>query len=244
MRLVAAMAGFALVLAPSLSFAQAKPASASDQEAAKAHYLAGSAYYEQADYADAVREFNEAYRLSKRPDLLYNLAISYERLDQFDHAIDALQRYLVEKPEAQDRALIQSRIENLEKRRDTPKPPAPPVAAAPAPAPPPPPPRRPRHLPSLVVGGLGAAALLAAIGTGVSAQLLHDDLDSRCFNHTCAPSDQADIDRGKALTISTDVLIGVGAAAVVTGVVLFVLEARRARPRHASARPVGVALYF
>ena len=37
---------------------------------ARAHSLAGIHYYDQANYADALREFGEAYRLSKRPALV------------------------------------------------------------------------------------------------------------------------------------------------------------------------------
>src|SRR3954447_23318990 len=107
----------ALVVA---SVAHALPAAAevptqADEEAAKAHFMAGSAYYEQANYDDAVKEFNEAHRLSQRPDLLYNIALAYERLERWDEAIASLNRYLRDKPDAQDRSLIQTRIENLEK---------------------------------------------------------------------------------------------------------------------------------
>jgi tetratricopeptide (TPR) repeat protein len=238
MRLVAAAVCLALLLACSSLLAQTAPLTPNDQEAAKAHYLAGSAYYDQADYANAVREFNEAYRLSKRPDLLYNLAISYERQEQFDHAIAALERYLVEKPDAQDRAIIQSRIENLEKRRYTTRLTTPPQAAAPlAPVVTAAPPARTRHVVSLTVGAIGVAALAAALGTGISAQLLHDDLDRRCPGRVCRPSDQPDIDRGHALAVSTDVLIAVGAAATVTGVVLFVVETRRGRAANGALAP-------
>src|SRR5438270_11973073 len=103
--------------------AYAAPAAAqgptqADEDAAKAHFLAGSAYYEQANYADAVKEFNEAHRLSRRPDLLYNISVCYERLGRWDDAIASLEQYLSERPEAPDRAVIESRIANYEQRRD------------------------------------------------------------------------------------------------------------------------------
>src|SRR5256885_17161261 len=98
--------------------AAAETAPQADEDAAKAHFLAGSAYYEQANYADAVKEFNEAHRLSKRPDLLYNISVCYERLGHWDDAIAALQQYLTERPNAADRAVIESRIKNFETRRD------------------------------------------------------------------------------------------------------------------------------
>src|SRR5438105_13019469 len=101
--------------------AAAQNATQADEEAAKAHFLAGSAYYEQANYADAVKEFNEAHRLSKRADLLYNISVCYERLGHWDDAIAALQQYLTERPAAPDRAVIESRIKNFETRPDAEK---------------------------------------------------------------------------------------------------------------------------
>src|SRR3954470_20095810 len=135
MRLCVAALAAVLCFGP-VAHAQTKAAvtPADDMEAAKAHFAAGSAYYDQANYADAVKEFNEAYRLSKRIDLLYNIAVCYERLAQYDNAIQALQKYLTDKPDAPDRVTIQSRIANLEKRRDENGQPPP---AMPPPTPPP-----------------------------------------------------------------------------------------------------------
>jgi tetratricopeptide (TPR) repeat protein len=134
MRLLSAASLAALLLlasAPVLAqTVKAAVPPADDVEAAKAHFAAGSAYYEQADYKDAVKEFNEAYRLSKRSDLLYNIAVCYERLNDYDHAIAALERYLSEKPNPPDRVTIQSRIDNL-KRAKAAQTPTPPVANAP-----------------------------------------------------------------------------------------------------------------
>src|SRR5438067_3982141 len=188
--LVAAMAISSVVVA------QSAP-TANDQEAARAHFMAGSAYYEQANYADAVKEFSEAYRLSQRPDLLYNLALAYERLEKWDEAIGALQQYLALKPDAQDRNLIQTRIENLRKQRLSAHAAPPP---SPLPPPPPPPPPKPRHVASLVVGGIGVAALIAAIGTGATALRDKSDLDNVCPNMRCtSSSQQAKIDEGALL---------------------------------------------
>jgi tetratricopeptide (TPR) repeat protein len=122
MRLASAAASVALVLfayAPAHAQSiQAATPPADDMEAAKAHFAAGSAYYEQADYTDAVKEFNEAYRLSHRTDLLYNIALCYERLNQYDNAIETLQKYLTDKPNAPDRVTIESRIQNLQKAKE------------------------------------------------------------------------------------------------------------------------------
>lgn len=191
--------------------------------------MAGSAYYEQANYKDSVKEFNEAYRLSGRTDLLYNIALCYEHLGDWDAAIESLRKYLNDKPEAQDRAIIQTRIGNLERRR---------AQIAPAPAPTPAPvsvlvsarsPSKPRYLGGPIALSLGLAALASSIGTGAAALRLDEDLRARCLGGVCVPADRDEVDRGRALALSTDVLIGIGAAAVVVGVVLFIVESRRVK---------------
>jgi tetratricopeptide (TPR) repeat protein len=248
MRLLMAVLTAAILAYAAPAAAQAPPTQA-DEDAAKAHFLAGSAYYEQANYADAVKEFIEAHRLSKRPDLLYNISVCYERLGRWDDAIASLQQYLTERPEAPDRAVIESRIANYEQRRDQEKArlaAPPPVAAAP---PPPPQPAPRRHVASWIVGGIGAGLLVAALGTGVTAHLTYNDLVMKCGGTDC-PGDQTLRDEasfGRALTISTDVLLAVGGATLATGIILFIVEARK-KPAtsHAwlSPSPGGLQVQF
>ncbi len=212
-----------------------------DEEAAKAHFLAGSAYYEQANYADAVKEFNEAHRLSHRADLLYNISVCYERLGRWDDAIASLQQYLAERPDAPDRAVIESRMANYRERRAQEQ--ARLSAATPPPVNAPPPvvaPTRPRHVASWIVGGIGAGLLVAALGTGVTAQLTYNDLTNKCGGKVCNGNDQMLVNEqsfGRALTISTDVLIATGAGTFVAGVILFIVEARRPRAPRAQLSP-------
>lgn len=246
----------AAIWAASLAFAAtaaAQTPTQADEDAAKAHFLAGSAYYEQANYQDAVKEFNEAHRLAQRPDLLYNISVCYERLSRWDEAIASLRQYLSERPDAPDRAVIESRIKNFEDRRTAEQHKATAVATPPPSANGPglvatPPPLRTRHVVSFVVGGVGVGLLLAAIGTGVAAQLGYDDLNNKCPNKICASGNQTLRDEqssGKALALSTDVLIGVGAAAVVAGTILFIVESRRP-VAHAWLSPShgGLAVHF
>jgi len=246
---MAVLAAAILAYAAPVSAQPASPTQA-DEEAAKAHFLAGSSYYEQANYSDAVKEFTEAHRLSKRPDLLYNVSVCYERLGRWDDAIAALQQYLTEKPDAPDRAVIESRIKNYEQRRDQERARAaalaPPVIA-PAPVVTPAAPRR--HVASWIVGGIGAGLLVAALGTGVTAQLAYNDLKMKCGGFECA-GDQSLRDEasfGRALTISTDVLLGVGGATLLTGVILFIVEAKKKPPTaHAwvAPSPGGLQVQF
>ena len=261
MRLVvaAALAALAFLAAPHELRAQPRSAvpPSDDMEAAKAHFAAGSAYYDQANYADAVKEFNEAYRLSKRIDLLYNIAVCYERLAQYDSAIQALQKYLTDKPDAPDRVTIQSRIGNLEKRRDENGQPPP---AMPPPTPPPFAPRtgpnggvpgavdRPAHwyVPGVAVGAGGVAILLASLGTGLGAHAIHDDLVKTCLGNVCEDSQRSKVDEGKALALASDVLLGVGAAATVAGAILLIVQSRHPATHRALVTPSanGVRVSF
>jgi tetratricopeptide (TPR) repeat protein len=227
-----------------------------EEERAKAHFLAGQSYYDQASYADALREFNEAYRISKRPALLYNIARCHEALDQYADAVEMLERYLKEEPGTADRAAIETRIANLKGRAPVKRvhperepaqvsPPAaktqtstPTVTERPAPTPTPTqtPTTSHRRIWTWVVGGVGAGLLVAALGTGVASQVDFNNLGNACGGNRCDASQQGNIDRGKGLAIATDLLWPVGAAAVGVGIVLFFVEGR-----HERARGVAVA---
>jgi hypothetical protein len=108
----------------------------SDDERARTHFEAGRSYYEQSQYEDAVREFQESFDLSGRPELLLNISQAEERSLHYADAISAAQRYLELVPNADDRKTIEDRIASLQelKRRYEqagPAPLAPPGSAAP-----------------------------------------------------------------------------------------------------------------
>ena len=72
-----------------------------------------------------------------------------------------------------------------------------------------------------VAVGVGGAILVGAGVTGILALDLDGDLSNRCdASQRCADSLQGDIDRLDTLTLTTDILLGVGAAAVITGTLL------------------------
>src|SRR5690242_13360 len=81
---------------------------------AKIHYQAGVSYYEHADYLAAMREFNEAYRLSHRGQLLFNIAQCEEKLAMWADAVASLKAYLAVPESAKDRALVEEKLEKLE----------------------------------------------------------------------------------------------------------------------------------
>lgn len=114
--------------------ATAQAERASDEREARGLFDLGSEAYAQARYDRALKYFEEAYALSKRPGLLYNLGLTYSNLRRDREAIDAFERYLAEVPDADNREAVQNRLTIL-KRNVEPSTPAPGAAAAqPAPA--------------------------------------------------------------------------------------------------------------
>ncbi len=116
-RWVVWIAGLVLVV---LGSAMPSPVSAqrSDDEQARLHFQVAASYYEQGDYESALREFQSAYRLSQRPQLLYNLSVCYQQLGNLDEAVSNLERYLAEVAEIENRLSLEQRLGNLRARRD------------------------------------------------------------------------------------------------------------------------------
>lgn len=104
-------------------------------------------------------------------------------------------------------------------------------------------PGKARRLTGLVVGGTGLAATAVGLGFGWSARSKWNDAkaDGKCDTDTnlCTPEGQelADTARRRA-TIST-VFVGVGAAMVVTGAVLYFTAPKAERARSARLVPAG-----
>jgi tetratricopeptide (TPR) repeat protein len=87
-----------------------------DEELAKGHFESGRAYYNQARYKDAIREFEEAYRLAPLPVLLFNIAQCYERIGDLLKAVEFFKQYLKKSPEAEDRKAVEEKIRSLQER--------------------------------------------------------------------------------------------------------------------------------
>ena len=94
------------------------PQNPSEADTARARELfrGGVKAYSAARYADAAAAFAEAYSLSCKAAVLYNLANAYERSGQLDQAIDSYERYLQSSPDAPQREMIERRLEQLRKR--------------------------------------------------------------------------------------------------------------------------------
>lgn len=99
--------------------------------------------------------------------------------------------------------------------------------------------------------GVGAAGLIGFAAFGASANGIFSDLQTRCGNTTCPPSEQGSVNQGRTFTTAANVSLGVGIAGVVAGVVLLIVgrspNADRPAPRvslQVGTDSVGVAGAF
>ncbi len=91
------------------------PAPSDDVDIAKAHFNTGEVNYEHGRFTEAAHEFEEAYRLSGRAPLLYNVGKSYDAANDFARALDAYQRFLAAAPpDNADRDFSAKRVELLQ----------------------------------------------------------------------------------------------------------------------------------
>ncbi len=149
--LALSMAAVLSTAAPRLAHAQ-KP-SAKDLETAKNHFLSGASYYKEGLYTDAIREFQRSYDLSKKADILYNIAQCHGKLGDDPTTVVFLERYLAEKPNADDKTAVEVWIKNLKAKiaaaSRPPEPsPTPSPSASPEPSPSPSPLASPEPTPS------------------------------------------------------------------------------------------------
>ena len=225
-------------------------------EEARQHFQLGRTFYDSGRFQQAVEEFQAAYKLSGRPQLLYNVYVAERDAGQLQNAVDALRGYLEKVPDAPDRVNLKARLESLEaqaRRQTEQEALTKQVAEKPAAQTPATRTEIKHSVVPWVLTGTGAALLVGSVATGVMAKGKANDLDDTCGGTTCPSSEQSNVDSTRTLAITTDVLWSVGAAAAITGVVLWltgaldeerqVVEARpRARDRRAVAFDVAPSL--
>lgn len=86
-----------------------------DQEAREL-FEQGRAAYEDGEYRDAWAYFRQAFLLSKRPELLYNVGQAADRLRMDREAVDAFKLYVKRRPDADNRREVENRIRALQER--------------------------------------------------------------------------------------------------------------------------------
>jgi len=95
--------------------------------------------------------------------------------------------------------------------------------------------------------GLGGALLVASVGTGGKALSLSNDLENKCPDKQCGPASHADVDQMNSLALSSDVLLGVGIAVTLTGMLLLIMDKKmksqkEQRPSISLTIPAGLFL--
>lgn len=84
-----------------------------EEQAAKLFEQA-TAHYRQGRFRDAVAEFLEADRLRPSAVLAYDVAQTYEKLGDPDHAAVYYREYLSRSPKAADRPVVEASLRNME----------------------------------------------------------------------------------------------------------------------------------
>lgn len=208
--------------------AHATPAA---DEAARLHFESGRAYFERAEYDDAVREYEKAYALSSRPPLLVNISRAHESAGRPAEAADALERWLaVASPDDPMRAEIESRHKRLRAQAeklaeaDEQAPPesgateeAPLAQAAPTPG-------EAHHStlgPWLLMGTGGAALAGGAVVVILGRSDISAVEDPKPGTRWSSVKDQ--VDSGPRKVVIGSVLGGIGAAALLSGVIWYVM---------------------
>jgi tetratricopeptide (TPR) repeat protein len=221
-----------------------------DDDEARMHFRLGRAYYDSGRFADAAGEFEQAYQLSGRAALLYNLYVSYRDGGQPREAADRLRRYLAEAENVENRSQLEARLASLERMLESrggdeatePEPSeAPPDEAPPDEASPDeatgqeststaPPPTEPSDgggggmwTPGWIIAGGGAALMVAGIVTGVLALDAQTQLREEfgCRDDgACMPGFEDTASNGALLAGLTDGFLIGGGVIAASGVVL------------------------
>lgn len=97
--------------------------------------------------------------------------------------------------------------------------------------------REPNRTPAYVSLGIGAAAVAAGGVLGLMTMQEHKDLQGRCPNDVCGPTEQGDLDAAKRLGNFSTIAFGVGGAGLVLGTVLFFTAGSHEVDDHAQAAP-------
>jgi hypothetical protein len=203
-----------------------------DDVRARGAFRLGRQYYEQGQFAQAAQEFERAYGLSGRGQLLYNAYIAFRDAQDEENSARTLRGYLAHVQDAPDRVHLEARLAAIEQgiadrrareeaqraeteaaRREAEE------AARRAALP------RTREIPGetwpWIVMGSGGALIVVGIITGGLAMAERGNLDSQCPLQLC-PSGFGTEGRQstiESLAITTDVLLIAGGVAAVTGLV-------------------------
>jgi tetratricopeptide (TPR) repeat protein len=95
----------------------AAAASAADVDAKKFYEL-GRSYFEAGQYAEALAAFETAYERKPLPGFFFNIGQCQRKLEHYDLAVEAFERYLREVPAAPNRDAVRELIVEARAARD------------------------------------------------------------------------------------------------------------------------------
>ncbi len=195
-------------------------------EEARQHFKIGKSLYDAGRFVEAAAEFDQAYKKSGRPQLLYNLYVANRDASHWAQAVEALRGYLEKVPDAPDRINLRARLKSMEdaagrdaeqqRQADAEAERQRQADAAPKTRT-----EKVRSLVPVILMGVGGAL---AVGGGVTALLTKsktDDLEKTCAGNACPENQSGTIDSAQTLAITTDVLLGAGLVTAGVGVILF-----------------------
>lgn len=84
-----------------------------DDARAREHFQIATRYYDEGRFREAAAQFEEAFQLSQRAELLYNAYIAFRDAHETAEAARTLEMYLDRSPDAPDRVNLQARLEQL-----------------------------------------------------------------------------------------------------------------------------------
>jgi tetratricopeptide (TPR) repeat protein len=79
-------------------------------------------YYNVGEWEQALKNYKEAYILSKEPLLLYNMGQCYRQMNKYDDAIRTYKNFLKEVPDTTQRPTVEKFIKELEEKKAATKP--------------------------------------------------------------------------------------------------------------------------
>lgn len=119
MRTFVRMFAQALAIALLFTAAGAQAQGAAEKARARELYTQGQQLFRQGDFTTAQRAFEDAYRAVPNPVVLLSIAECQVRNEDFAAAVGSLRQYLTDKPNAPDRAQVETQIANLESKPGT-----------------------------------------------------------------------------------------------------------------------------
>ncbi len=252
----------ALALAPALAYAEPPPDPKSnptteDLDRAKELFENGKTLFSEGSYTSAIAAFKRAYSFSGDPNLLYNIALAYDRDNKFDEALEYLEYYRAVAPE-EERAGLAAREESLRKRQLRAQTEAAsedanrgsgdksgdgsgsgdggavPDARGGSGAEGDTGPSDNKPLITTPVWALGAVSLVAiGVGTGLGITALNrtSDAEDRCITGICTEEARDLGQSGRRMAIGADVVFGVAAVAGIVAIAIVASNAAKRKKR-------------